>query len=172
MMITTTRATGRFFSLLALLVLTTLLSSAFAQSGKTCREEKVGKTYYTVCPDNIVTEKKKVMLSTKSVAKKIDGKNTVNIVHFYMADRKAKGTDEMFLLYGKFINSLEDHTLFINGKEFTGVLKVGVPFMNEGAASYSGYDLLIYEFKEGKFEGKRKLTDVDLEKEKAIVRPA
>lgn len=124
----------------------------------------------TICPDNIVTEKKKVMLTTKSVAKKIDNKNTIKIVHYYVADKKSSATDEVFLEYAKFINNLETHTFFVNGSEFTGVLKIAVPFKNEGSASYSGYDLLTYEFREGKFVSKSKVEDVELEKEKKVVR--
>ncbi len=136
----------------------------------TCKEEKIGKSYFSVCPDNIVIEKKKVLLNTKAVSKKIDNKNTIKIVHYYVADRKTTATDEIFLQYGHFINSLETHTFIVNGTEFTGILKLAVGFKNEGASAYSGYDLLSYEFREGKFVSKNKMEDVELEKEKKIVR--
>ena len=143
-------------------------NSLFAQTA--CKEEKVGKSYFTVCPDNIVIEKKKVLLTTKAVAKKIDNKNTYKLVHFYVADRKTSATDETFLAYAKFINSLETHTFMVNGSEFTGILKLAVGFKNEGSSSYSGYDLLTYEFRDGKFVSKSKAEDVELEKEKKVVR--
>jgi len=137
-----------------------------------CKEEKVGKTYFSICSENIVTEKKKLMLETKSLPKKIDNKNTVKIVHYYVADRKTSATDEVFLEYAKFLNNLETHLLYVNGKEFTGILKIALPFKNEGVSTlYGGYDLLIVEFAEGKFVSKSKLTDVELEKEKAVIRP-
>ena len=142
--------------------------SSFAQT--TCKEEKVGKSYFTVCPDNIVIEKKKVLLTTKAVAKKIDNKNTYKLVDFYVADRKTTATDETFLASAKFLNSLETHTFMVNGSEFTGVLKLAVGFKNEGSSSYSGYDLLTYEFRDGKFISKSKAEDVEIEKEKKVVR--
>lgn len=147
-----------------------IYNSATAQTD--CKEEKVGKTYFSICSSNIVTEKKKLYLETKAVPKKIDNKNTYKVVHYYVADRKSTATDEIFLEYVKFINNLETHTFYLNGKEFTGVLKIAVPFKNEGkSALYSGYDLLTYEFREGKFVSKSKTTDVELEKEVAVKRP-
>lgn len=160
----------RFRNFFLLLAVCFSLAPAFAQ--KDCREEKVGKSYFTICPDNIVTEKKKLLLTTKSVPKKIENKNTYKVVHYYTADRKATATDEVFLEYGKFLRNLELLDFYINGKEFTGVLKIAVPFKNEGKSSlYSGYDILEYEFKEGQFVEKKKLTDVEIEKEKPVVRP-
>jgi hypothetical protein len=149
-----------------------LFSSHSLVAQTDCKEEKVGKTYFSICSQNIVTEKKKLTLTTKAVPKKIDNKNTVKIVHYYVADRKTSATDEVFLEYAKFLNNLETHQFYLNGKEFTGVLKIALPFKNEGkSALYSGYDLLVVEFVEGKFVSKSKLTDVELEKEKAVVRP-
>ncbi|WP_300355133.1 hypothetical protein [Fluviicola sp.] len=137
-----------------------------------CSEQKVGRTYFSICPDNIVTEKKKLFLTTKALPKRIDGKNTFKVVHYYVSDRKITETDEIFLEYSKFLKNLESHEFFLNGKEFTGVLKIALPFKNEGiSVTYSGYDLLTYEFKEGRFVSKSKLTDVELEKEKAVIRP-
>lgn len=156
------------FKFCVALICSLVTNSLFAQSK--CTEAKVGKTYYSICSENIVTEKKKVLLKTKSIAKKIDNKNTVKIVHYYVADRKTSATDEVFLEYAKFINNLETHTLILNGTEYTGVLKIAVGFKNEGDAAYSGYDLLSYEFKEGEFVSKNKLEDVELEKEKKVVR--
>ncbi len=148
------------------------LSSHVLIAQTDCKEEKVGKTYFSICSENIVTEKKKLTLTTKAVPKKIDNKNTVKIVHYYVADRKSKATDEVFLEYAKFLNNLETHQFYLNGKEFTGILKIALPFKNEGTStSYSGYDLLIVEFAEGKFVSKSKLDDVELEKEKKVVRP-
>lgn len=142
-----------------------------AQSG--CSEQKVGRSYFSICSDNIVTEKKKLFLTTKSLVKKIDGKNTYKIVHYYVSDRKIRETDEIFLEYSKFLNNLETHEFYINGKEFSGVLKIALPFKNAGVSSlYDGYDLLTYEFKEGRFVSKGKATDVELEKEKAVIRPS
>ncbi len=157
-----------FLNLCIIFVCCLLGNSLFAQSK--CTESKVGKTYYSICSENIVTEKKKVLLKTKAVAKKIDNKNTVKIVHYYIADRKTRATDEIFLEYAKFLNNLETHTLILNGSEFTGVLKIAVGFKNEGESAYSGYDLLSYQFKEGEFISKNKLEDVELEKEKKVVR--
>jgi len=139
---------------------------------KDCKEEKVGKTYFSICSDNIVTEKKKLMLTTKAVPKRIDNKNTVKIVHYYVSDRKSKATDEVFLEYAKFLNNLETHLFYLNGKVFSGVLKIALPFKNEGiSSSYSGYDVLVVEFAEGKFVSKDKLIDVELEKEAKVKRP-
>lgn len=157
------------FNFCLLLAVTFGSNSLFAQND--CKEAKVGKTYFSICPDNIVTEKKKILLTTKAVPKKIDNKNTIKIVHYYVADRKSNATDEVFLEYAKFINNLETHLLLINGKEFTGVLKIAVPFKNEGTGTtYSGYDLMVFEFAEGKFVSKSKLTDVELEKETKVAR--
>ncbi len=145
-------------------------NSLFAQSD--CKEEKVGRSYLSICPENIVTEKKKLLLTTKALPKKIDGKNTYKVVHYYVADRKKVETDDVFLEYSKFLRNLEILTFYVNGKEFTGVLKIALPFKNAGvSALYSGYDLLTYEFKEGKFVLKSKANDVELEKEKAVIRP-
>ncbi|MNJ85321.1 hypothetical protein D3C87_27920 [compost metagenome] len=162
----------RLFSIqICFLVLSSLFSSAlFAQSG--CKEEKVGRSYFSICPENIVTEKKKLLLTTKAIPKKIDNKNTFKVVHYYVSDRKKVETDEVFLEYSKFLRNLEILTFYVNGKEFTGVLKIALPFKNEGvSAIYGGYDLLTYEFKEGKFVSKSKANDVELEKEKAVIRP-
>ncbi|MDR0800977.1 hypothetical protein [Fluviicola sp.] len=137
-----------------------------------CKEEKVGKSYFSICPSDIVTEKKKLLLTTKAIPKKIDNKNTYKIVHYYVSDRKKVETDEVFLEYSKFLRNLEILTFYVNGKEFTGVLKIALPFKNEGVGKpYDGYDLLTYEFKEGKFVSKSKANDVELEKEKAVIRP-
>lgn len=137
-----------------------------------CNEQKVGRTYFSICPTNIVTEKKKLFLTTKALPKRIDGKNTFKIVHYYVSDRSTSETDEVFLEYSKFLKNLESLEFFLNGKEFSGVLKIALPFKNEGEGTkYDGYDLLTYEFKEGRFVSKSKLMDVELEKEKAIVRP-
>nr|WP_294858612.1 hypothetical protein [uncultured Fluviicola sp.] len=137
-----------------------------------CKEQKVGRTYFTICSNNIVTEKKKLFLTTKAIPKKIDGKNTFKVVHYYVSNRKTTETDDLFLEYSKFLNNLETHELFLNGKVFTGVLKIALPFKNAGVGTtYDGYDLLTYEFKEGRFVSKSKLTDVELEKETAVVRP-
>ncbi len=156
---------------LSLLLLVFLTSNKLhAQSA--CTEQKVGRSYFSICPDNIVTEKKKLFLTTRSIPKKIDGKNTFKIVHYYVANRKTSETDEVFLEYSKFLNNMETHQFFVNGKEFTGVLKIALPFKNGGAsANYDGYDLLTYEFKEGRFVSKNKLTDVELEKERPVIRP-
>ena len=155
------------FSLLFLVFLAP--NKLHAQSG--CSEQKVGRSYFSICSDNIVTEKKKLYLTTKSLPKKIDGKNTFKVVHYYVSNRKTKETDELFLEYSKFLNNLESHDFFINGKEFTGVLKIALPFKNEGVSTqYDGYDLLTYEFKEGRFVSKSKASDVELEKEKAVIR--
>ncbi len=159
-----------FFSFSLLMLGFLLPGKLNAQSG--CTEQKVGRSYFSICSDNIVTEKKKLFLTTKSLPKKIDGKNTFKIVHYYVANRKTVETDEVFLEYSKFLNNLETHAFFVNGKEFTGVLKIALPFKNGGVSTnYDGYDLLTYEFKEGRFVSKSKLTDVELEKEKAVVRP-
>jgi predicted RNA-binding protein YlxR (DUF448 family) len=137
-----------------------------------CKEQKVGRTYFTICSNNIVTEKKKLFLTTKAIPKKIDGKNTFKVVHYYVSNRKTKETDDLFLEYSKFLNNLETHEFSLNGKVFTGVLKIALPFKNAGVSTmYDGYDLLTYEFKEGRFVSKSKLTDVELEKETAVIRP-
>jgi len=137
-----------------------------------CKEQKVGRSYFSICPANIVTEKKKLFLTTQSLPKKIDGKNTFKVVHYYVSDRKKVETDEVFLEYSKFLKNLETQEFFVNGKEFNGILKIALPFKNEGVSTqYDGYDLLTYEFKEGRFVSKSKLTDVELEKEKAVIRP-
>lgn len=162
----------RLFSIqVCFLVLSSFFSNAlFAQSD--CKEEKVGRSYFSICPENIVTEKKKLLLTTKAIPKKIDAKNTYKVVHYYVADRKKVETDDVFLEYSKFLRNLEILTFYVNGKEFTGVLKIALPFKNAGVSSlYSGYDLLTYEFKEGKFVSKSKANDVELEKEKAVIRP-
>jgi len=139
---------------------------------KDCSEQKVGRSYFSICSNSIVTEKKKLFLTTKAIPKKIDGKNTFKVVHYYVSNRKTSETDEIFLEYSKFLNNLESHEFFINGKEFTGILKIALPFKNEGVSTlYDGYDLLSVEFKEGRFVSKSKLTDVELEKEKAVIRP-
>lgn len=150
----------------------TLLTSNVVHAQADCKEEKVGKSYFSICPGNIVTEKKKLLLTTKALPKRIDNKNTFKVVHYYVADRRKVETDEVFLEYSKFLKNLETHDLYINGKEFTGILKIALPFKNEGVSTqYGGYDLLTYEFKEGKFVTKSKANDVELEKEKAVVRP-
>lgn len=159
-----------FYSMSILFISLLTLNTVHAQSD--CKEEKVGKSYFSICPGNIVTEKKKLLLTTKALPKRIENKNTFKVVHYYVADRKKVETDEVFLEYSKFLKNLETHELFINGKEFTGVLKIALPFKNEGVSTlYNGYDLLTYEFKEGKFVSKSKANDVELEKEKAVVRP-
>ncbi|AEA45085.1 hypothetical protein [Fluviicola taffensis] len=151
---------------------TSILFSSELNAQTNCNEEKVGKSYFSICSKNIVTEKKKLFLTTKAIPKRIEAKNTFKIVHYYVADRKKVETDEVFLEYSKFLNNLETHTFFLNGKEFTGVLKIALPFKNEGKeVRYDGYDLLTYEFKEGKFVSKNKAIDVELEKEKPVVRP-
>ena len=156
---------------LGLLVLSFLIS-ANLHAQTDCKEQKVGRSYFSICSGNIVTEKKKLFLTTQALPKKIDGKNTFKIVHYYVSDRKKVETDEVFLEYSKFLKNLESQDFFINGKEFTGILKIALPFKNEGvSAQYDGYDLLTYEFKEGQFVSKSKLTDVELEKEKAVIRP-
>lgn len=156
---------------LGLLFLSSLISTNLhAQTD--CKEQKVGRSYFSICPANIVTEKKKLFLTTQALPKKIDGKNTFKVVHYYVADRGTNETDEIFLEYSKFLKNLETHDFFVNGKEFNGVLKLAVPFKNEGISTkYAGYDLLTYEFKEGRFVSKNKAADVELEKEKAVVRP-
>lgn len=137
-----------------------------------CSEQKVGRTYFSICSNNIVTEKKKLFLTTKAIPKRIDGKNTFKVVHYYVSDRRTSETDEIFLEYSKFLKNLESLDFYLNGKEFTGILKIALPFKNEGkSTTYSGYDLLTYEFKEGRFVSKSKATDVELEKEKAVIRP-
>lgn len=137
-----------------------------------CKEQKVGRTFFTICKENIVTEKKKLFLTTKAIPKKIDGKNTFKVVHYYVSNRKTSETDEVFLEYSKFLKNLETQEFFLNGKAFTGVLKIALPFKNDGdKADQDGYDLLTYEFKEGRFVSKNKVTDVELEKETAVVRP-
>ncbi len=155
---------------LSLLVLSSFVpTNGNAQTD--CKEQKVGRSYFTICSKNIVTEKKKLFLTTQGIPKKIDGKNTFKVVHYYVSNRKTTETDEVFLEYSKFLNNLESHELFLNGKEFTGVLKIALPFKNAGTTNtYDGYDLLTYEFKEGRFVSKSKLTDVELEKEKAVIR--
>lgn len=158
------------YSINLLLLIFLIPNKLNAQGG--CTEQKVGRSYFSICPANIVTEKKKLFLTTKSLPKKIDGKNTFKVVHYYVANRKTSETDEVFLEYSKFLNNLETHEFFVNGKEFTGILKIALPFKNAGvSANYDGYDLLTYEFKEGRFVSKSKLTDVELEKEKAVIRP-
>ena len=154
------------------LLLLVFLTSNKLNAQSTCTEQKVGRSYFSICSANIVTEKKKLFLTTKSLPKKIDGKNTFKVVHYYVANRKTSETDEVFLEYSKFLNNLETHEFFVNGKEFTGILKIALPFKNAGvSANYDGYDLLTYEFKEGRFVSKSKLTDVELEKEKPVIRP-
>lgn len=158
-----------FFNLSFLMLVFLLSGKLNAQSG--CSEQKVGRSYFSICSGNIVTEKKKLFLTTKSIVKRIDGKNTYKIVHYYVSDRKIKETDEIFLEYSKFLNNLETHEFYINGKEFTGILKIALPFKNAGvSALYDGYDLLTYEFKEGRFVSKSKAADVELEKEKPMIR--
>ncbi|TSJ41201.1 hypothetical protein [Fluviicola chungangensis] len=163
--------TNRLLYSLSFLLLTFLIPhKLLAQSG--CTEQKVGRSYFSICSDNIVTEKKKLFLTTKAIPKRIDSKNTFKVVHYYVSNRKTTETDEIFLEYSKFLNNLETHDFFINGKEFTGILKIALPFKNAGVSTnYDGYDLLTYEFKEGRFVSKSKLTDVELEKEKAVIRP-
>jgi hypothetical protein len=156
---------------LSLLLISSLIPT-WGNAQTDCNEQKVGRSYFTICPKNIVTEKKKLFLTTKGIPKKIDGKNTFKVVHYYVSNRRTSETDEIFLEYSKFLNNLESHDFFLNGKEFTGVLKIALPFKNAGVSStYDGYDLLTYEFKDGKFVSKSKATDVELEKEKAVIRP-
>ena len=158
------------YSLGLLLICSFIPTKGNAQT--TCNEQKVGRSYFSICSDNIVTEKKKLYLTTKAIPKKIDGKNTFKVVHYYVSNRKTTETDELFLEYSKFLNNLETHEFFLNGKVFTGDLKIALPFKNAGVSTtYDGYDLLTYEFKEGRFVSKSKLTDVELEKEKAVIRP-
>lgn len=158
------------YSVSLLLLCSFIPTKGNAQSD--CKEQKVGRTYFTICSNNIVTEKKKLYLTTKAIPKKIDGKNTFKVVHYYISNRKTSETDELFLEYSKFLNNLESHEFFLNGKVFTGVLKIALPFKNAGVSTlYDGYDLLTYEFKEGRFVSKSKLTDVELEKETAVIRP-
>ena len=158
-------------NIFGLLFLSSLISGRLnAQTD--CKEQKVGRSYFSICSGNIVTEKKKLFLTTQALPKKIDGKNTFKVVHYYLSDRKKIETDEIFLEYSKFLKNLETLEFYVNGKEFNGVLKIALPFKNEGVStSYDGYDLLTYEFKEGRFVSKSKLTDVELEKEKAVIRP-
>lgn len=159
-----------FYSLSLLLVSFLIPNKLNAQAD--CSEQKVGRSYFSICSNNIVTEKKKLFLTTKAIPKRIDGKNTIKVVHYYISDRKKTETDEIFLEYSKFLKNLESLEFFLNGKEFTGVLKIALPFINEGkSTTYSGYDLLTYEFKEGRFVSRSKSTDVELEKEKAVIRP-
>jgi hypothetical protein len=158
------------YSLTFLLICSFIPTSGNAQTN--CNEQKVGRSYFSICSSNIVTEKKKLYLTTKAIPKKIDGKNTFKVVHYYVSNRRTTETDELFLEYSKFLNNLETHEFFLNGKVFTGVLKIALPFKNAGVSTtYDGYDLLTYEFKEGRFVSKNKLTDVELEKEKAVIRP-
>lgn len=153
-------------------LLTSILFSSKLNAQTDCNEQKIGKSYFSICSKNIVTEKKKLFLTTKAIPKRIEAKNTFKIVHYYIADRSKVETDEIFLEYSKFLNNLETQTFFLNGKEFTGVLKIALPFKNEGKeVKYEGYDLLTFEFKEGKFVSKSKAIDVELEKEKAVIRP-
>lgn len=160
-----------FVKLLLILTSFSFYENATAQSD--CEEKKVGRTYYSICSNNIVTEKKKLFLTTKAVMKKTDNKTTYKVVHYYVSDRKKNSTDEVFLEYSKFINNLEKLEFHINGKPFTGILKIALPFINEGTGtSYNGYDVLIVEFVDGKFVSKSKLIDIDLEKEQQIVRPS
>jgi hypothetical protein len=143
------------YSLTFLLICSFIPTSGNAQTN--CNEQKVGRSYFSICSSNIVTEKKKLYLTTKAIPKKIDGKNTFKVVHYYVSNRRTTETDELFLEYSKFL---------------TGVLKIALPFKNAGVSTtYDGYDLLTYEFKEGRFVSKNKLTDVELEKEKAVIRP-
>lgn len=158
------------YSISLVLISTFIPAKLHAQND--CREQKIGRTFFSICSANIVTEKKKLFLTTKAIPKKIDGKNTFKIVHYYVSNRKTSETDEVFLEYSKFLKNLETHEFSLNGREFTGVLKIALPFKNGGdKANEDGYDLLTYEFKEGRFVSKNKVTDVELEKETAVVRP-
>lgn len=125
----------------------------------------------SICPDAIKSEKKKVMLTTKAVAKKVDGKNEIHITHYYVIDKSKHGTDQQFLEYANTLKELEMHQLFINGREFTGILKVATPFEKGGDhEDQSGYNILKLEYDEGKLVKTTRLEDVDLEKETAVAR--
>lgn len=154
---------------LSLLIFCCFSFTTLAQND--CKEQKVGRSYLSFCSDQVKTEKKKLVLTTSALPKKIESKNTYKLVHYYVYDRKKVETDEVFLEYSKFLKNLEKLTFSINGREFTGILKLAVAFKNEGKETlYDGYDLFTFEFKEGKFVSKEKVADVELEKEKVMLR--
>lgn len=136
-----------------------------------CTPKKVSKTYMSICPGDIKAEKKKVMLTTRAMVKKVDGKNEIHITHYYVIDKSKHATDQDFLDYANTLKELEMHQLFINGREFTGVLKVATPFEKGGDnQDQSGYNILKLEYEEGKLVKTTKFDDVDLEKGTAVAR--
>lgn len=154
-----------------IIVLICMIGLCSSNADAQCTPKKVSKTYMSICPGDIKAEKKKVLLVTKSVPKKVDGKSEIHITHYYVIDKSKHSTDQDFLDYANTLKELEMHQLLINGREFTGVLKIATRFENGGENhDQTGYNILKLEYQDGKLVKTTKLEDIELEKETPVSR--
>lgn len=139
---------------------------------KLCVEEIAISPYYRLCEKQITIQDSTINLQIESNL--IRSKDSIILHYLYYFSFNYMNTNdnsEVQLAATKLL-SFEKFNLKVNNENFTGILKLAVPFHNAGISSrYSGYNLWIIEYSDGKLIHLNVKNDVDIISEQVLERP-
>lgn len=134
------------------------------RSRNSCKEEVVLKKYYTLCEKKITIKGNVIEILTESKPTIINKKSTFHFYYYYSFSGRFIGQTEEDKLARDILLSIEKLNLRVNGKNYTGIIKLAIGFTDAGISStYSGTGVWIIEYLNGNKININKLIDVDPE---------
>ena len=98
--------------------------------------------------------------------------SSLHYIYYFPLDYRGINKHKETQLASNTLNSFKKFKLQINGIYYTGILKLAVPFNNAGlSVRYSGFDLWVLEYSDGRMVKSEILSDVDIISEEPLSRP-
>lgn len=140
---------------------------------KICKSELVLEPFFRLCENQINVNDSLINLEVENISEPVDSISLLHYIYYFSFDSRAnKNKLRELHLANERLNSFKTHKITLNGNYFSGVFKLAVPFHNRGiSTSFSGFDLWVLKYSEGKLLTFDILTDVDIISEQQLVRP-
>jgi hypothetical protein len=130
--------------------------------------------YYSLCYHMISINDSMIEISSKAKPVQPDSFLCYKFMYYYINRNRINQADKITMEEGKLayttLEKIKTSGLKINGKPFTGCVKIASMFFNRGLRHYSGFDLLVLYYDEGKILKHRLIPDVSLNDERGHIR--
>lgn len=142
------------------------------RSRKSCIEEIIISPYYRLCENNITIQDSTINLQSGLFFDNSKDTTILHYCYYFSFNYRSTNQNSEVKLASNILKAFEIFKLKVNNEDYSGILKLVVPFHNAGISStFSGYNLWILEYSNGKLIKLVKKNDVDIISEQYMGRP-
>ncbi len=147
------------------------MNKMLERSRKSCKPEKFKADYYRLCYHNITLIDSTILLDDIFQPIHIGYQKHLKLSYYFTFHSYSIGLYKEEVLARNQLMAFEKYALKVNNELYDGTLRLAVPFIGGISTRYSGFDVWIITYSNGRVQSIEKLRDVDVINESPRIRP-